>query len=159
MSFETFDSRHRMLIYGKNRRSLIASMCMVDYRRSLIASMCVRKHLSKFNIASHAEQHKHMCVYMYICGQGSSTPRGQGPRLIFSAAVKDRYHLYARRLGGSFLWRSRISNIRIAVNDRQRSKIANIRIVVNDCQHSCLVHYIFSSPWPFCAKVIADVHA
>ena len=77
-----------MLIYGKEwrslsasmcmvgyRRSLIANMCMVDYRRSLIASMCVRKHLSKFKIASHAEQHKHMCV------------------------VKDRQHLEARDLG------------------------------------------------------------
>ena len=62
----------------------------VYYRRSRTASMCVRTHLSRFKIASHAEQHKHMCVYMYICGQGSSTPRGQGPRLIFSAAVKDR---------------------------------------------------------------------
>ena len=64
--------------------------------------MCVRTHLSRFKIASHAEQHKHMCVYMYnICGQGSPTPRGHGPRLIFSAAVKDRQHLEARGLGGS----------------------------------------------------------
>ena len=37
----------------------------------------------------------------------------------------------AMGLGGSFLWRSMIANIRIAVNDRQRSKIANIRIAVN----------------------------
>ena len=46
-------------------------------------------------------------------------------------AVKDRQHLEAMGLGGSFLRRSRIANIRIAVNDRQ---------------HSCLVHSIFSSP-------------
>ena len=60
----------------------------------------------------------------------------------------------AMGLGGSFLRQSMIANIRIAVNDRQRSKIANIRIAVNDCQLSCLVHYILSSPWPFCAKVL-----
>ena len=53
-----------------------------DYRRSLIANMCVRKHLRQLKITSHAEQHKQMCVYMYICGQGSLTPRGQGPRRI-----------------------------------------------------------------------------
>ena len=41
---------------------------MVDYRRSLIASMCVRNHLNKFNIASHAEQHKHtMHIDIAVC--------------------------------------------------------------------------------------------
>ena len=66
------DRQHVHEVYY--RRSLIVSMCMVNYRRSLIASMCVRTHLSRFKIASHAEQHKHMCVYMYICGQGPQTP-------------------------------------------------------------------------------------
>ena len=65
-----------------------------------------------------------------LCGgQGSPTPRGQGPRRIFSVAVKDRQYAH-------------LNHISTAVNDRQ---------------HSCLAYFIFSSPLPFCAKASADL--
>ena len=61
-------------------------------------------------------------------GQGSPTHRGQGPRQIFSAAVKDRQHLEAKGLGGSFLWRSRIANMHISIISVRRLMIASIRV-------------------------------
>ena len=95
--FKTFDPSSRMLIGGKNRRSLIASMCMVDYRRSLIASMCMRS-----TIGDHGSP---ACVFERISADSrlhrmrSST--NTCVYICIISVVKDRQHLEARGLGGS----------------------------------------------------------